>query len=318
MAGFNINNFDELLEQASRLPPAHIGVVLPSHPEVFAALAEAQRALRCEFHLVGDRQIIEAGLAHHVVSPGSIQIHHCRDAEAALRSSVDLARTGVVDILMKGNIDTSKMMKAVLSEGSGLRTGKLLSDIFIFEFPPRQGNKFIMITDGGITLAPDLREKVQLIENAVEVAQILGNRCPKVAILSATELVLHNLQSTVDAAELTAMNRRGEIKNCIVVGPLALDNALSVEAAAVKGIDSPVAGHAEILVAPNIETANNLAKATTYFGNYRLAHVVVGSRLPILIPSRADKRDARVLSIALGIVVSSSSKSPSRDSSVLS
>jgi len=306
VAGFSINNFDDLLQQAAQLPPARICVTLPSHAEVFAAVVEAQGVLRCEFHLVGDRQIIEPSLVRHGAGGGNVQIYDCPNADDALRQSIELARTGAADILMKGNVDTSRMLKAILSQESGLRTGRLLSDIFVFEFPPRQGNKFIMITDGGITLAPDLREKLQLIENAVDVARILGNLCPKVALLSATELVLPNLQSTVDAAELARMSRRGEIKNCIVDGPLALDNALSAEAAAAKRIESPVAGHAEILVAPNIETANNLAKATTYFGGYRLAHVVVGSRLPILIPSRADKSDARVLSIALGIVVAAS------------
>jgi len=192
----------------------------------------------------------------------------------------------------------------VLDESSGLRTGRLLSDIFVLEYPPREGNRFIMITDGGMTLSPDLKNKVELIANAVEVAHALGNPLPKVAVLSATEFVLPNLQSTLDAAALAKMNDRGQITGCIVDGPFALDNALSDDAAAEKKINSVVAGKAEILVAANIESANSLAKSTTYFAGLRLAHVIVGGKVPILIPSRADRSDAKLLSMALGVVMS--------------
>ena len=161
-----------------------------------------------------------------------------------------------------------------------------------------------MITDGGMTLAPDLKNKVELINNAVEVAHALGNTQPKVAVLSATEFVVPSLQSTLDASALSKMNERGQIKGCIVDGPFALDNAISEEAAEEKQLTSPVAGHAEILVAANIESANSLAKSTTYFASLRLAHVIVGGVVPVLIPSRADKSDAKLLSIALGIVMS--------------
>jgi len=222
----------------------------------------------------------------------------------ALNTSVEYVRDGKCDVLVKGGVDTSTMMKAMLHEDSGIRTGRLLSDIFIMEFPQRRDNKFVMITDGGMTLSPDLENKVQLIQNAVEVAHALGNENPKVAILSATEFVIPKLESTIDAAALSKMNERGQIRGCVVDGPLALDNAISPDAAAEKNIQSPVAGKAEILVAANIESANSLAKSTTYFANLRLAHVIVGGRIPILIPSRADKRDAKLLSMALGIIVS--------------
>jgi phosphate butyryltransferase len=164
-------------------------------------------------------------------------------------------------------------------------------------------NKFVMITDGGMTMAPDLRNKVELINNAVDVAHALGNPLPKVAVLSATEFVLPNLPSTLDAAALSKMNERGQIKGCIVDGPFALDNAVSAEAAGEKRINSPVAGKAEILIAANIESANSLAKSTTFFAGLRLAHVIVGGRVPVLIPSRADKSDAKLLSMALGVIM---------------
>jgi phosphate butyryltransferase len=201
------------------------------------------------------------------------------------------------------------MMRAVLDEQGGLRTGRLLTDIFVLEYPQREMNKFIMITDGGMTLAPDLKNKIELIRNAVDVAHALGNPIPKVAVLSATELVVPNLPSTLDAAALSKMNERGQISGCIVDGPFALDNAISLEAAAEKGLSSPVAGRAEILVAANIESANSLAKSTTYFAGLRLAHVIVGGKVPILIPSRADKSDAKLLSIALGMLMSESAHS---------
>lgn len=161
-----------------------------------------------------------------------------------------------------------------------------------------------MITDGGLIPMPDLKEKIELINNAVWVAHGLGMALPRVAILSATELVSPRIPSTIDAAILAAMNTRGQITGCLVDGPFALDNAISIEAAQEKKITSDVAGQADILVAPSIETANSLAKSTYYFAGWRLAHVVVGGKVPILIPSRADKSDAKLLSIALGMIMS--------------
>lgn len=226
-----------------------------------------------------------------------------KDDEAFAQKAVDLVREKRADILLKGVVDTSTLMKAVLDAQHGLRTGRLLSDVFIFEYPERE-NQLIMITDGGVTLTPDLNQKIEIIENAVEVAHALGNECPRVALLSATETVIPKLPATLDAAVIAKMNQRGQIKGCIVDGPLALDNAISIESAMEKRIDSPVAGQADILVVPNIEVGNILAKSTTYFAKYRLGHVIVGARAPILIPSRADKKDAKLLSIALGVIMS--------------
>ena len=299
-----IQSFDELLAHVKGLPPSRVVVVNPSNVETFAAVADAQRALNVEFDLVGDGESIKRGIQSAGGDLDRLAVHDARDVSASLEYSLSLIRGGRGDILMKGSVDTSTMMKSVLAEKSGLRTGRLLSDIFILEYPQRVQNKFVMITDGGMTLAPDLQNKVELVRNAVEVAHALGNQEPKVAILSATEFVLPNLPSTVDAAAISKMNERGQIRGCLIDGPLALDNALSSEAAEEKGIHSPVAGKAEILVAANIESANSLAKSTTYFANLRLAHVIVGARIPILIPSRADKSDAKLLSIAMGIVMS--------------
>jgi phosphate butyryltransferase len=206
-------------------------------------------------------------------------------------------------LLLKGKVKTSGLLKAVLAAEGGLRTGRLLSDAFVFEDPNREGNRLIIITDGGVTIAPDLTQKIQIIQNAVELAHLLGNSNPRVALLSAVEIVVPDMASTVEAAILTKMNQRGQIKGCIIDGPLALDNAVSPRALKIKGVHSPVEGLADILVPPDIVSANLLAKSTTYWAKFRLGHVIMGAKAPILIPSRADAPDAKLLSLALGALV---------------
>jgi phosphate butyryltransferase len=301
------------MKYAAAMPEKRVVVVNPKNEETFSAISDALRMLKTRFILTGDKDLISQALKAYEIPGSSVEVLDAPDVDQALRIAVRLAREGAADILMKGSVDTSTMMKAVLREENGLRLGRLLSDIFILEYPQREDNKFVMITDGGMTLAPDLRNKVEMIKNAVDVAHALGNPLPKVAVLSATEFVVHNLPSTLDAAALSKMNERGQINGCVVDGPLALDNALSQQAAEEKGIKSLVAGHAEILVAANIESANSLAKSTTYFANLPLAHVIVGGRVPILIPSRADKRDAKLFSIALGMIMSEFHKSNNDD-----
>jgi phosphate butyryltransferase len=298
-----IRNFDELLESARQLGGKRVVVIYPNNAETFDAVHEAAAMGIATFILVGDEKVIATHLAEKRYPEGSIRIVAHASVQDALRAAITLVSEGHGDILMKGGVDTSTMMKAVLRDDAGIRTDRLLSDIFVMEFPQRVDNRFVMITDGGMTLAPDLKNKVELINNAVEVAHALGNPNPKVAVLSATEMVLPNLQSTLDAAALSKMNERGQIKGCVVDGPFGLDNAVSAEAAEEKRIKSPVAGKAEILIAANIESANSLAKSTTYFAGLRLAHVIVGGRVPVLIPSRADKADAKLYSIALGAVM---------------
>jgi phosphate butyryltransferase len=299
-----VTNFDSLLTEAQKIKNKSVTVVFPNNEETFSAIEQALKLRLAKFILVGDENIIRNIHSGKLAANPDVTILPEPDIMKALQKSIELVRDRKSDILMKGGIDTGTMMRAVLQENAGIRTGRLLSDIFILEFPQREENKFVMITDGGMTMAPDLRNKVELIVNAVEVAHALGNTMPKVAVLSATEMVVPTLQSTLDAAALSKMNERGQIKGCIVDGPFALDNAVSTEAAEEKRINSPVAGKAEILVAANIESANSLAKSTTYFAGLRLAHVIVGGKAPILIPSRADKSDAKMLSIALGVIMS--------------
>lgn len=299
-----INNLKELLAYARTLKRKKVAVIFPNNKETFLAASRARDEGLGDFLFVGEVKTIGEGLTSLGLRGNDFEVRPAKTIPEAIRETIVAVREGDADILMKGGVETSTMMKAVLDAESGLRIGRILSDIFIFEYTKREPNKFIMITDGGINLAPDLHCKIELINNAVEVAHALGNMNPKVAVLSATEFVLPNLPSTLDAAALAKMNERGQIRGCVVDGPLALDSAISPEAAEEKRINSPVAGKAEILIAANIETANSLAKGTTYFAGLPLAHVIVGGRVPILIPSRADKAEAKLNSIALGVVMS--------------
>jgi len=291
-----IKNFEELVLEAKKIQEKKVIVILPNNEETFSTITQSCENGLAEFILIGDEKIIPKFDKYRKM----IQIIHKPNINEAMQSAIELIKMKKGHIILKGGVDTSTMMKTLLSEEAGIRIGRLLSDIFMFEYPARKDNKFVMVTDGGLTLAPSLKDKIELIYNAVEVAHALGNLNPKVALLSASEFINPNLSSSVDAAIISKMNERGQIKGCIVDGPLALDNAISSEAADEKKISSKVAGNAEILVFPSIEAANIFAKGTTYFAGYRLAHVIVGGSIPILIPSRADKSDAKFLSIALG------------------
>ena len=299
-----IETFDQLLEEARSNEPVTVAVAAAQDEAALSALAQAGEMRLARGFLFGDETSIKTILDN--VSPKAnnfVEIEHVPHEAEATQKAVTAVRNGSAEILLKGKIRTSDLLRTVLDKETGLRTGHLLSDVFLFEDPRKTGNKLISITDGGVNLDPDINQKVDIIKNAVEVSHALGNGCPKVALLSAVETVVPNLPSTIDAAIITKMNERGQIKNCIIDGPLALDNAISSEAARIKGINSPVAGYAEILVCPGIEAANMLAKGTTYFAGFRLAHIVMGATAPVLIPSRSDSADAKLLSVALGVIV---------------
>ncbi len=305
-----IKNFEQLLDEAKKIrrergKPVPVALAAGNDHEALAALVEAQQLGLANGILVGDEREIRSTLESLNVGANSKFeiISTTIEVETAYRA-IELIREKKAGILMKGKIKTATLLKAVLDKEKGLRTPRLMSDVFMFEFPARTDNQLIMITDGGINLAPDLKQKAQLIENAVVVAHALGNSVPKVAVLSAVEVVNPDLPSTLDAAILTQMNRRGQITGCVVDGPLALDNAISQKSVQEKGINSPVAGLADILLCPNIESANMMAKGTTYFANLPLAHTCLGAQVPVLIPSRSDNARAKLLSIALSVVVS--------------
>lgn len=298
-----IHSFDQMVERARCVPGRRIIVAGGDNRAALEAVIAAAAEFRTEALIVGRRDrirpLVQALEADLPILDRSDDAEIAGEAVAQIR-----AQRG--DILLKGSVDTATVMRAVLDSTSGLRTGQLLSDVFLFENPNRQPNRLMMITDGGINVSPGLAEKIEIIRNAVKVARVLGWEMPKVALLSATEKVTPALASTMEAAVISKMNERGQIPGCLIEGPLALDLAVAPEAARVKGISSPVAGCADILVAPNIEVANILAKSTTYFARFRLAHVTVGASVPVLIPSRSDSAEAKFLSIALALVMCAS------------
>ena len=218
--------------------------------------------------------------------------------------AVELVSSGKADMVMKGLVDTATFLRSVLNKEVGLRTGKLMSHVAVFEI---EGiDRLIYLTDAAFNTYPDLKAKKQIIENAVSVAHACGLEIPKVAPICAVEVVNPDMPATLDASLLSKMNDRGQIKGCIVDGPLALDNAISEEAAHHKGITGPVAGKADVLVLPNIETANVMYKCLTYTSRSKNGGLLVGTSAPVILTSRADSFETKVHSIALAALVAES------------
>jgi phosphate butyryltransferase len=225
--------------------------------------------------------------------------------DAAPEIAVKMAREGGIDILMKGHLRTDQLFHPVLDKEKGLRTGRLLSDMAFFEQPGAGGPRLTGLTDGGLNPAPTLAQKKQIVLNAIEMLHCMGMRRPKIAVMSATELVTEAMPSTMDAKALTAMGAGGEFDDAYVFGPLALDNALLEWAAKAKGICNPVAGHADCLLVPTVEAGNLLAKAIIFLAGWEFGHMVVGAKVPILIPSRVESAQDKVNAMALGVLYAS-------------
>ncbi|MPM46116.1 Phosphate acetyltransferase [bioreactor metagenome] len=223
------------------------------------------------------------------------------DINKAAAKAVELVSKGEAQFLMKGILGTADLLKAVLNKEAGLKTSNLLSHVMIYEVPTY--HKLLFLTDGGMVPYPELKDKIGIINNAVKVAHSLQIEKPMVAPICAVEVVNPSMQATLDAAALATMNKRGQIKGCIIDGPLALDNAISKEAAHHKGIVSEVAGETDILLVPNIEAGNFLGKSLTYFAQAESAGVIVGAKCPVVLVSRADSAKSKLYSIALGAVL---------------
>ncbi|MBP7205091.1 MAG: phosphate acetyltransferase [Candidatus Cloacimonetes bacterium] len=262
-----------------------------------AILAKQQDLADCL--LVGDKPQITALLEK--MAPEYVNSFEILDVGGdliqAAKVSVQLAREGRGDIILKGKTDSGQLLRAVLDKEKGLRVSDVISDVLAYEHPT--GLK--LLSDGGVNLAPDLNEKIAIVRNAVQVAHSLGSPEPKVAMITAVETVNPKMQATIDAALISRMNARKQITGCIVEGPLAFDNAVDIEAARIKGIASPVAGLADVFIVPNIEAGNIFGKMLTYYCGYRVAHVVVGTQAPILIPSRADRGELKMLCMAMAL-----------------
>ena len=225
------------------------------------------------------------------------------DVQESAEKAVQLIHEGRAHVLMKGMLSTSVLLKAVLNKQTGLRTGKILSHVAGFSLPERE--KLLFITDAAMNIKPDLNEKAQIIQNTVEALKGIGVFEPKVAAIAAVETVNPVMEATLDAAALTQMNRRGQITDCIVDGPLGFDNAVSIEAADQKGIKSDVAGRADVILVPQIETGNVLYKSLTYFGSATVGGIIVGAKVPVILTSRSDSVKSKLFSIAMGVGSSS-------------
>lgn len=289
------------LKLRARALPTRIVVIAAAQDDVAleaAATAEEEGLARCI--LVGDRHKIEALLWDLDRDPAGLQIVNRQELEEAVATAVELVRGGEGHILMKGKVTTGDLLREVLHPERGLRAGRLLSDVFLFDSPLPGDARLMGITDGGINLAPGLEAKAQILRNALDVFRALEYERPRVAVLSAIERLNPDLPSTLDAAELARMGRGGTFGDCEVEGPLAMDLALSIDAARRKGVVSKVAGKADIFLFPNIESANITCKAIQYMVPFEPGHVVVGAAAPVLIPSRAESVTAKVNAVALG------------------
>jgi phosphotransacetylase len=251
--------------------------------------------------LVGPAASIKKIAASSGIDLGNIEIVDVPHSHAAAEKAVALVREGRAEILMKGSLHTDELMGAVVSREGGLRTGRRISHVFIMDVPTY--HKALVITDGAINIAPTLEDKMDICQNAVDLAISLGLERPKVAILAAVEIVTSKMPATIDAAALCKMAERGQIKNAILDGPLAFDNAISKGAAETKGIQSPVAGDPDILLAPDLEAGNMLAKQLSFLANADSAGMVLGAKVPIILTSRADSVRSRIASCAVAVLV---------------
>jgi len=256
--------------------------------------------------LLGDAGKIREGLRKFGAKEADFEIVDQPDYGLCAATAVRMVREKRADMILKGHLDTSLLLKAALDKDAGLRTDRLLSDVFVFEDPlwDDRGGKLTAITDGGITPAPTLDQKRQILENAVEVFHKLGYVKPKVAVMSGTEKVSDKIPSTTDAQALQELNRKGGIKGCVVEGPMALDVAALKACAEMKGIRSEIAGAVDIMVMPNFEAGNMVAKTFVFYMKRAIGHVIVGAKAPILINSRSDDPALKLNSIALSVFVS--------------
>jgi len=290
-----------LIARARNLEPLKTAVVHPVDRASLAGAIEAAREKLMEPVLVGPEAKIRRAAEAAEIDIGLYPIVATEHSHAAAEKAVAMARAGEVEALMKGALHTDELMQAVVARDTGLRTARRISHVFAIDAPayPRA----LFITDAAINIYPTLNDKRDIVQNAIELAQALGIDTPRVAILSAVETVSPDIRSTIDAAALCKMADRGQIVGGILDGPLAFDNAVSLKAAQTKGVISPVAGQADILLVPDLEAGNMLAKQLVYLAEAEMAGVVLGARAPIMLTSRADNTIARLGSCAIALIL---------------
>ncbi len=301
--GGTMVNLDQLKEQAIQLPSKVVAVAAAEDEEVVEAVVNAVDQKLATFILYGNEEKIKSLLTSSKNGDYNkseyVKIVNANNDKDAAKLAVQAVNQGIADVLMKGMVSTSVILKEVLNKEYGLRAGKVLSHVAAFQIP--DVDRLIFVTDAAMNIAPDLNQKVEIINNSVYIARRLGLELPKVAVLSAVETVNPNMVATVDGALLAQMNKRGQIKNCIVDGPLAVDNAISIHAAQLKGIEGEVAGRADILVVPMIEVGNALYKSLVYFSKAKVGGVIAGAKAPIVLTSRADSAESKLYSLAMAV-----------------
>ena len=293
--------FHKFIERCKDLPALSTAVVWPQSEVALRGTIEAALEGLIEPTLIGDEPALKALAKKIGVDIGVYPILQADDEEKAAELGVAMCRSGNAQAMMKGSLHTDELMKAVMARDTGLRTARRISHVFIMDTPAYA--RTLLITDAAINITPELEDKVHIVQNAIDLALALGISQPKVALLSAVEMVNPKIKSTLDAAALCKMAERGQITGGILDGPLAFDTAVSVKAAAIKKLVSPVTGQADILVVPDLESGNMLAKQLEYLGGAQLAGIVLGARVPIILTSRADSAETRLTSCAVAVLL---------------
>ena len=300
-----LRDFNALIEKAKSFPKARKVIVASASDEhTLEAVFRAQNDGIVNPVLVGDKPKILDILSKLGAAVPEGGLYDFPGVEEAAEKAVELIRDGKGDFLMKGKLETAQMLKPVVNKETGIGTGKLMSHVTMFQSP--YYHKLLIVTDGGMVTYPTLEQKKAIIENSVEVLKTLGYDNPKVGVLTAVETVNPKMPETLDADALYKMNAEGNIKGCVVAGPISLDLALDSEAVAIKGYKSPVAGDADVLIVPDIHTGNALGKSILVLGGGRMAGIVVGARVPIILTSRGASSEEKYLSLVLSAAMSES------------
>jgi phosphate butyryltransferase len=295
-----MKTLQDILTLAQKIGPKKVAVAQAEDEDVLLALDKAREEGMVEVILVGRQDKIKRLAEKRAIDIGKFEIHQEQDAFSASLRCCELVNKGQADLVMKGLVGTAAFMRAILDKEKGLGTGKLLSHVAVFEIPSY--HKLLMITDAAINIAPSLADKAQIIQNAVDLAQSLGTKMPNVACIAAVEKVYPDkMPATLDCACLSVMAKRGQIRGARVDGPFGLDNAVSEEAARIKGIKSQMAGQVDIILCPSVETGNVIYKTLVEFARAKCAALVVGTKAPVVLTSRADSDQTKFASIALGV-----------------
>ena len=300
--------YEKLLERCRGLAPIVTAVAYPCEATALAAAMDASRNGLIIPILVGPAAKIAQVAKEGKIALGDTRVVEAADSRAAAAKAVELVRSGEAELLMKGSLHSDEILGAVVAKETGLRTGRRLSHVFLMDVPTY--HKVLIVTDGAINIAPTLEDKVDICQNAIDLARSFGIERPKVAILAAVETVNSKMPATLDAAALCKMAERGQIKDGLLEGPLAFDNAISVEAARTKGIHSEVAGDPDILLAPDLEAGNMVAKQLSFLARADSAGLVLGARVPVILTSRADSVRSRIASCAVAVLLAHARREP--------